>query len=204
MADIRVTKNKNTVAALHQWDVDQTLVLTVEGLPSSSALEVHFAQEGTQTALIPETVVDSAGVARTKVPNCLLQAPRRITAYVCVREGDTFATLYRIAIPVIARAKPDDYVYTETEVLTYRALEQRVSDLEAAGVSPDQIAAAVEHYLQENPVKQFETDETLTLSPEGVLSVNRAEIVEQDNTLPITSAAVYETVGNINALLATI
>lgn len=36
------------------------------------------------------------------------------------------------------------------------------------------------------------------------LSVDTAEDVEQDNTKPITSAAVYETVGNINALLATI
>lgn len=49
----------------------------------------------------------------------------------------------------------------------------------------------------------FETDETLSLD-NGVLSVNRAQNVEQDNTLPITSAAVYTTVGNINALLGTI
>lgn len=49
----------------------------------------------------------------------------------------------------------------------------------------------------------FTTDETLTLE-NGILSVNRATDVEQDNTLPITSAAVYETVGNINALLESI
>ena len=49
----------------------------------------------------------------------------------------------------------------------------------------------------------FTTDETLPLK-NAVLSVNRATDVEQDNTLPITSAAVYETVGNINALLESI
>lgn len=49
----------------------------------------------------------------------------------------------------------------------------------------------------------FITDETLTLK-DGVLSVNTAKEVEQDNTLPITSAAVYTTVGNISALLDTI
>lgn len=49
----------------------------------------------------------------------------------------------------------------------------------------------------------FETDETLTLE-NGVLSVNTASVVEEDNTLPVTSAAVNTTVGNINALLATI
>ncbi len=49
----------------------------------------------------------------------------------------------------------------------------------------------------------FETDETLTLE-NGVLSVNTADAVEADNTLPVTSAAVYAEIGNINALLATI
>ena len=38
----------------------------------------------------------------------------------------------------------------------------------------------------------------------NILSVDTAEIVEQDNTRPVTSAAVYTTVGNIDALLATI
>lgn len=38
----------------------------------------------------------------------------------------------------------------------------------------------------------------------NTLSVDTAEIVEQDNTKPVTSAAVYTEVGNINALLATI
>lgn len=50
----------------------------------------------------------------------------------------------------------------------------------------------------------FTTDETLTLSESGVLSVNTADSVEEDNTLPITAAAVHTTVGNIEILLATI
>ena len=51
----------------------------------------------------------------------------------------------------------------------------------------------------------FTTDATLTLDPDTqVLSVNTADDVEQDNTLPVTSAAVYVEVGNINALLGTI
>ena len=38
----------------------------------------------------------------------------------------------------------------------------------------------------------------------NTLSVDATNSVEQDNTLPITSAGVYVTVGNINALLDTI
>ena len=37
-----------------------------------------------------------------------------------------------------------------------------------------------------------------------VLSVDTAEIPEENNTKPITSAAVYSEIGNINVLLATI
>lgn len=49
----------------------------------------------------------------------------------------------------------------------------------------------------------FTTDKTLTLK-DGVLSVNTTTEVEEDNTLPITSAAVASTVGNIEILLKTI
>lgn len=49
----------------------------------------------------------------------------------------------------------------------------------------------------------FRTDETLILK-DGMLSVNTTDQMEQDNTLPITSAGVYATVGNIEALLKNI
>lgn len=49
----------------------------------------------------------------------------------------------------------------------------------------------------------FTTDKTLTLK-DGVLSVNTANIVEADNTLPVTSAAVQVEVGNIDVLLQSI
>ena len=46
--------------------------------------------------------------------------------------------------------------------------------------------------------------ESLVIDEDGVLNVNAVDIVEEDNTLPVTSGAVYTEVGNINALLATI
>lgn len=49
----------------------------------------------------------------------------------------------------------------------------------------------------------IETDKTLTYE-NGILSVNTADAVEKDNTLPVTSAAVHTTVGNIEVLLQTI
>lgn len=51
---------------------------------------------------------------------------------------------------------------------------------------------------------QLEIDNKTLIFDDGVLRVNTADAVEQDNTLPITSAAVYTTVGNIGAILDTI
>lgn len=44
----------------------------------------------------------------------------------------------------------------------------------------------------------------LEVTEEGVLSVTVVNSAEHDNTNPISAAAVYTEVGNINALLATI
>lgn len=44
--------------------------------------------------------------------------------------------------------------------------------------------------------------ENLKITKDGVLSVDTANAVEQDNTKPITSAAVHVEIGNIEVLLA--
>lgn len=46
--------------------------------------------------------------------------------------------------------------------------------------------------------------ENLKITEDGVLSVDTATQVEQDNTKPITSAAVHTEIGNIDVLLKTI
>lgn len=46
--------------------------------------------------------------------------------------------------------------------------------------------------------------ENLKIDREGRLSVDTADEVEEDNTRPITAAAVFATVGNIELLLGTI
>lgn len=48
--------------------------------------------------------------------------------------------------------------------------------------------------------KKFTTDDTLVFE-DNKLSVNTADNINENNTLPITAAAVYETVGNIEILL---
>lgn len=77
------------------------------------------------------------------VPNILLQEDWDITVYAF----DQDYTEYSQIIKVIPRTKPDDYVYTETEVLNYNTLSERINEVEA------NIGQEVQDYLEENPVQ---------------------------------------------------
>ncbi len=80
--------------------------------------------------------------------------------------------------------------------------------LNGGELDPAIVENAVKEYLEANPPSggvDFEVDETLSLDPETkILRVNTTNSMEQDNTRPITSAGVFATVGNIEALLKTI
>ena len=60
----------------------------------------------------------------------------------------------------------------------------------------------VEHYAAGGTA--YKIGHGLKLDEDNTLSVDTADVVEQDNTLPVTSAAVATTVGNIEVLLGTI
>lgn len=67
------------------------------------------------------------------------------------------------------------------------------------------LTRAEQENVWDDPSGGYTIGAGLKLDPESnVLSVDTADTVEQDNTLPVTSAAVHTTIGNINALLATI
>lgn len=190
-----------------QWDTNQKLKVD-----AGHACEVHFLDRNSTTALVVDTYTIN-GQTVADVPNILLQDDRTLLAWVYICEGDE-CTKQEARFEVWPRQKPADYVYTETEIKHFSDLDKRVSALEGAGtvLPPVTEADNGKHMVVVNGVWQaaededgvnFETDETLVLK-DGILSVNRAEAVEKDNSLPITSAAVYTEVGNINALLRTI
>lgn len=101
-----------------QWDTD----LTVE---VDSLCEVHFAAVGSSEALVVESK-EIEGKYLAAIPNILLQECKDIFIYV-MRDDDTQESK---RVSIIARAKPDDYVYTETEIKNYEDFEERLSALE--------------------------------------------------------------------------
>lgn len=112
---IRIVPDKE--GRLTQWDKDRKVIVTgFEG-----GAEVHFASPGDDHgAYVVELTGDEAAV-----PNILLTMAGVINVYVYPADRTVFAA----AFPVMAREKPDDYIYTETEVLSYKTLNEKIGDL---------------------------------------------------------------------------
>lgn len=92
-----------------------------------------------------------------------------------------------VEIPAIVGSPGKDYVLTESD-------KQQIAEMAAELVD-----------VPDGPdTPRFEIDNETLIMEDGVLRVNTADEVEQDNTLPITSAAVHTTVGNIELLLSRI
>ena len=128
--------------SFYQWDLNRRLIVS-----DPTIKEVHFCNRTDDCSLVCETYAEN-GVVYADVPNILLQTAWRIRAY----GYDGNATLHEESYDVIPRTKPADYVYTETEVLQWNQLVERVDEIEKNGVSAEVIEAAVERYLDENDI----------------------------------------------------
>lgn len=123
------------ITHLTQWDIDQTLVVEDSYILEHQGKlpNFHFCNKNSENALVVETKLDEKGRITADVPNILLQQGTPIIAYVYIYglDGiDGYAkSLYTIRLPVRPRPKPDDYMYTETEILTWQRLEERMKEL---------------------------------------------------------------------------
>lgn len=106
----------------YQWDLDRKLIIE-----DPDVKEVHFTNRATNDAYVCETYVED-GKTLVNVPNILLQANWRIQAYAY----DGKHTKHDKCYEVKSRSKPVDYVYTETEVLTWQELDERLKAVEEA------------------------------------------------------------------------
>lgn len=110
-----------------QWDTNQKLIVD-----AGYACEVHFRDPDSTKAMIVEPY-ELDGQTVVNVPNVLFQGIDSILAWVYVCVGDE-CTKYEASFAVWPRQKPDDYVYTETEIKRFDDLEKRMKAIESAGV----------------------------------------------------------------------
>ena len=119
----------------YQWDSDRQIVIE-----DIDCTEVHYSNRTDKTALVC-VVREEDGQKIADVPNILLQQDWDIIVYAFDKDYTRFSQTFE----VVPRTKPDDYVYTETDVLNYNTLLERINDVEA------NIGQEVQDYLAENP-----------------------------------------------------
>lgn len=192
---------------LWQWDTGRNLTVDAE------CSQVHFSNKVFGRS-IDVDVIDGVAI----IPDVLLQTDKDLNAWAFVGTAENGYTKISKTFKVNRRNKPADYVFTPPEQTTLGEILERLDDLESIQ-DPDAIKNAVEDYLEQNPpsggiteipiathdtIGGIKIGNNLRISDDGVLSVETTDAAEQDNTLPITSAAVYTAVGNIEVRLSTI
>lgn len=150
---MRIYDNRET---FYQWDLNQKI--TSDDFRVGD--EIHFGNSRSGEAPVVKAYVYE-GTVVADVPNILLQKAQKIYAYHYIINDDREYTIKETIFNVTARPKPADYVYTETEVLTYVTLEERIGHLEEYGVNDAKIKKAVDQYFEENPFVFDESDPTV-------------------------------------------
>lgn len=108
---------------LYQWDTDRSIEVRL--CDGETVNEVHYAHAEDDIAPVVK-VQDYDGRMFADIPNILLQRFGTLKVWAVVHTEDGRQTLRNAYLSVRARAKPDDYVYTETEVMDYRRLEEKI------------------------------------------------------------------------------
>lgn len=120
-----------------QWDIDRKLIVE-----DSAITQVHFCNKTDECSLVCETRLED-GLTIVDVPNILLTETWRINVYAY----DNNYTKYIEKFEVIGRTKPETYVYTETEILNYNVLLDRINSVD------ESIEDTVKEWLIANPPK---------------------------------------------------
>ena len=122
---------------LFQWDINRQIIVS-----DASIDAVHYSNRTDDSALVVE-VKEKNGLRVADIPNILLQESWDINVYgYC----NGYYTKQAARIKVNPRTKPESYVYTETEVLNYNTVMEKIDKVE------NNIGAAVNDYLIKNPV----------------------------------------------------
>jgi hypothetical protein len=116
--------------SFYQWDLNQKL--TSKRFEVGD--EIHFFNAKQSSALVT-VAYELDGKIVVDVPNILLQSSLPITVYRYIDAEDSSKTVEQWQIDVTQRPKPADYIYTETEVLNYDSLDERITKLENGGGS---------------------------------------------------------------------
>lgn len=119
---MQLFNNRN---AFYQFDTNQKLICD----SCQVGEEIHFSKKFYPTAAVCLTH-EFEGFVVVDVPNLYLMNPGELIVYRMHIDDKERSTTNQYVFDVIERKKPSDYLYTETEVLSYYSLEKRIEKLE--------------------------------------------------------------------------
>lgn len=159
---------------LWQWDSGRKVrIIPEEG---TTVDEVHFGNVFSGNALVVEPKVDTeTGDIVANIPNILLCQFYSINVYTVMLILGGKITTERKTFNVEAREKPSDYVYTETEIKNYDALEERVKKLEES-IKDEEKKYSVQY------VKQVLTEEEKNQARKNIDSASQKDIEQIKDT----------------------
>lgn len=124
--------NGDPIKYYYQWDSEQSVMF--KGVNAGLETDVHFCNIDSEKSFVVSPTVSGDSLT-AKVPNKLLQCAKPVIIYLYKIDDTTGNnTIYSARITVVPRPKPADYVYTETEILKYSQLDERIKALEDGGV----------------------------------------------------------------------
>lgn len=199
------------VYGFFQWDCGQVLELT--GLPFSGSFEAHVAYEKLGVALVEYCTVQD-GTAAVPLPDAVLQQPvDHFDVWIYETSTASGKTVVTVRCFVTPRSRPADVEeITQIDISKLRAIPtataETVGGITAepktdAQTMPVGIDPKTGRLYTESGGAGYPLGDGLKVV-DGKLTVDTADTVQQDNTRPVTSAAVYTEVGNIEVLLANI
>ena len=108
---------------LYQWDTGRTATIDIE------CEAVHFAN-----LKYGESLAVEVKAGEVSIPNKLLTSGAPLYCWAFVKDESGAYTKKEQALDVVKRAKPSDYVYTETEVITIQtAVENALQEAKESG-----------------------------------------------------------------------
>lgn len=108
---------KKDIPQLYQWDSNAKLIVEDDRIN-----QVQFSQRFSRTAVCVK--VENG---ECFIPNELLQSYCDIFAYACIVDNDGQVCEFSEMFTVFARPKPDNYIYTPTEIITFKRIEDELN-----------------------------------------------------------------------------
>lgn len=128
---------------LYQWDINRSVRVS-----DPSVTEVHFCNRTGDCSLVTKVYANPTdSELYADIPNILLQSPFDIRVFAYCDGYTKVEETFKVK----ARTKPDDYVYTETEILQYSNIVARMDSLEDS--LSENLEETVNNYLDEHPVQ---------------------------------------------------